>query len=445
MAWYTAELGSYVFDVTPAVSFECVDVTRRNVAPAVLVARLYTFTLRGRTRADTPALVATGFLSFLSGVVNVRTTVAHLKIKDAGGTALAQFGNVIEGTSENWEDLAVERVAFDHADKQLVAGAEFLITFTARKSFPDANGICEFDQERSITPDEFGNETRNLTTTIRLARNYINGVSASNTIIGTSAITALLKEAAPVGWRRTKGSATLGFAYRYPLYPQVHVAICESEVQKNGAGGASPPDGATEATLAETVEDDPERGVQVITTIATTKGGTDPLGWVEQQQPTDATGETELSTGTENSARGEWRRLARKGTASGGKVTRIRKTYQLSGGTREGAAILMASPYAPTVTRGPWTPYRLLETVEVHALAVTSLEDIPIPEPLAAPWVLVEPVERGLPRVEQDANVPAMRLWRLDVTRSYLWPLDTDPLTDASLAGAILAPAGESL
>jgi hypothetical protein len=454
MAWYTVKLGSYTFTTTPDVQITTTEVVRQNAAPNLLVARNYEWTFpRCRVRGDAPTDVVTALQAFLTAAVNARAFPTSLEIENAAGTDLAQIGAVTAGTAENWEDLRVTEFSLAaSADTpttaQLVSGAEFSLTFAARRSFPDSNGVCEFDQDREIEADSFGNETRRKTTTVRLARNYVNGTSASNTIL-TTAIADEIAESCPVGWRRTKGSTSVPFIIRYPLWPLTHLAVCVSEVAKTavGAGAASPPTGAIKAVTAERIVEDPEKGVKRFFFSAETVGATDGLTWVEAQRPSQGTGETE-DRPADKTAKGKWQYLEPLVGGQSTKVTRIKRSFVRGGGGRVGGAFVLSSPYTPKVTVGPYTPQRLVETVLVYALGATTLDDIPLPAqlPESTGWVLVEPSQTPDPSVDEDSRWPEQRLWRRAVTREYLWAKGaTDPLTDTDYKAALLADAGLTL
>jgi hypothetical protein len=443
-AWYTAKLGAYTFDVAPGVALSSVEIVRGNAAPNLLVARDHEWTLRCRVRADTPALVVTALQAFLTAAVNARVVPTSLEIEDATATDLAQLGAVIAGTAENWEDLRVTAFELPDDDGQLVAGAEFVLGFAARRSFPDADGVCELFQTREVDRDDFGNETRRLTTEVRLALNYVNGVLASNTIEGTPAIRTQLTEILPVGWRRTRGSTSVPFAVTYPAWPLRHRAVTVSEVTRN-AGGATPPPGATSANTNERRVEDPEKGVLRIRYSAETVGSTAGLTWVQGQRPTGATGETEARV-EEKTFSGEWQRLEPLVSPTRGKITREKRTFQRSGGEREGGAVLMSAPHLPLATQGPWTVVRVVETVRIYALGVTTYEDLPLPDPLPAPWLMVEPASYPLPSVDEDSRYPAQRLWSRSATREYLLASGADPRGElAALLTVSLADAQVTL
>lgn len=454
MAWYTVKLGSYTFTTTPDVQITTTEVVRQNAAPNLLVARNYEWTFpRCRVRATDPTDVVTALQSALTAMVNARVVPTSLEIENAAGTDLAQIGAVTAGTAENWEDLRVTEFTLASSTDtpttaQLVSGAEFSLTFAARRSYPDSNGVCEFFQEREIEADSFGNETRRKTTEIRLARNYVNGVTASNTIL-TAAIADEIEEPCPVGWRRTKGSTSTPFIIRYPLWPLTHVAVCVSEVAKTavGAGAASPPTGAIKAVVSTRTVEDPEKGVKRIGVTAEVVGATDGLTWVESQRPSQATGETEDKPG-EKTARGKWQYLEPLVAGGSSKVTRTKRSFVERGGGREGGAFTLSSPYYPKVTVGPYAPRRLTETVIVYSLGATTLEDIPLPDklPESTGWLLVEPSQAPDPTVDEDSRWAEQRLWRRAATREYLWTKGgEEPLSVAEYREAVFADAKVSL
>lgn len=441
MAWYTCSIGSHTFSAYPDILIETEPVIRTNVTPNRLVARYYRWLVRGRIVAGTPSATATALLTFLTACVNPTSGVlpTTFKILDATATAVAQIGNVVTGTAEEWEDLQVTSFRLLDQEGSLVADAQFEVGFSARRSFPDSNGICELVQEWTETTDDNGNTVRNLTTTeIRLAK------SSANLIASTAAITAQLTITKPPGWSRTKGSTSRGFTLEYLEYPLLHRARCESEVVSN-AGGATPPSGANSATTTDRIVDDAEKGVRRHLYSAESVGSVDGLTWVEDQRPADATGETESGAETKT-YRGRWQYLEALAAPPVGKVTRTKRTFQLNGGGLEGGAIRMSPPYLPLVSRGARAESRLVETVRVYALGVTNYADIPLPDPLPGPWLLVEPTLGGEPSVDEDSRYPAQRLWVRSAVREYLWGgAGDDPRADAALAAAAVADATVSL
>lgn len=441
MAWYTCSIGSHTFSAYPDILIETDEVVRTNVTPNRLVARYYRWLVRGRIVAASPSATATALLSFMTACVNPASGVlpTTFQILDATSTVVAQIGNVVTGTSEEWEDLQVTLFRLLDQEGSLVADAQFEVGFSARRSFPDANGICELVQEYRDFPDENGNTVRNLTTTeIRLAK------SSANLIASTAAITAQLTVTKPPGWSRTKGSTSRGFTLEYLDYPLLHRARCESEVVSN-AGGATPPTGAQTATTADRIVDDPEKGVRRHFYSAEAVGSVDGLTWIEDQRPADATGETE-SRNEEKTYSGKWQYLEPLAAPPVGKVTRTKRTYQVNGGGVEGGAIRMSPPFLPHVSVGARAESRLVETVRVYALGVTSYADIPLPDALSSPWLLVEPALSSEPSVDEDSRFPSQRLWLRSAVREYLWNgAGADPRLDAALAAAVVADATVSL
>lgn len=446
MAYYTCSIGSHTFEALPEIDIETTEVVRTNVTPNRLVARNYTWSLQGRIRAATPSDVATSLLAFLTAAVNPAsgTIPTSFKILNASSAAIAQIGDVRTGTSEEWEDLRVTtfRLLPESATPApglpLVADVQFEVGFSARRSFPDANGICELVQEYRDEPDEFGNTVRNLTTTeIRLAK------SSANTIASTEAIRAQLRVTLPVGWRRTKGDTTRGFTIRYLDYPLLHRAYCESEVTRSVAG-ANTPAGTVSSKTSTRIVDDPEKGVRRYFYEAENVGSTSGLTWVEDQRDPDAFGETE-SRPEERTYRGKWQRLEPLRAYARGRVTRERRVFSASGGVRSGGAIRLGGPYLPAVSRGATSEIRLTESVRVYALGPTTYEDVPLPDPLPAPWLLVEPCVPTEPTVDEDSNYPAQRLWARAATRDYLWGgAADDPRASAEFVAAVFADAAVS-
>jgi hypothetical protein len=444
MAYYTCSIGSHTFSAFPDIEIETDEIVRTNVTPNRLVARNYRWLVRGRVNAATPADTATALLSLMTACVNPSsgTIPTSFKILDATPAALAQIGDVRTGTSEEWEDLQVTSFRILDGDesegKPFVADAEFEIGFSARRSFPDANGVCELFQTYTDAPDEFGNSVRTLTTTeVRLAK------SSANTIAGTAAITSQLRVDVPVGWRRTRGDLTRGFELEYIDYPLLHRARCVSEVTRN-AGGASPPTGANTANTGKRTVNDPEKGVRRIFYDAETIGSTAGLTWVEGVRLSDATGETEERP-EEKTYRGKWQRLEPLGTAPRGKVTRDKREFVRVGGERGGGSAVLSPPFLPLSGRGPWLPVRLVETVRVYALGASSDADVPLPDPLLEPdWLLVEPVQCPEALVDEDSDYPDQRLWRRDATREYRWAGTGDPSANAALVAAKFADASVS-
>jgi hypothetical protein len=433
MALYSVEIGAYEFDLAPATAIDTERVVRANASPNECVAVNYTFALSCRLRADTPAAVATALTAALASWHDTRTCPAFV-IKDEGGAVVGDF-DVEEGT-DDWEDVHVAAFSLPAGDGQLVSGATFSLVIRARRSFPDSDGICEFDAAYDNENDEWGNEVQRLTVRFRFAK----ASTVDDPEDYTAAVKARLALEAPVGYVRTVGGTSLGFIYRHPLYPEAHVVETVSEVRVTGAVSGS--SGATRASTGTRTTIDPVKGIRRITHTAETSGGSDPGAWVEENQPTAAhvSHDVSVENGSTKSARGEWTQV--EAFRARGKTTDVTCTYAIRGGRREVDAVKMTPPYRPKVRRGPFTEWRVVETVEVRALGATSIGDFAVPDPLEAPFVLGA-VDHALPRVEEPAVDPAQRLWLWVITRDYVWDSEETPFAHPALAEAVFLDANE--
>lgn len=216
-----------------------------------------------------------------------------------------------------------------------------------------------------------------------------------------------------------------------------------SEVTKNnGVAGAT---GATKATTGQRVVFIPEKGIKRVVDAAETTGPTDPLAWVEQQQPSSALVSRETFVDVaKKTANGEWKRVESLTSTQKTKVTR---TYSLTGGVRRGAVSERLAPTRPEIKRGPWQEHKLSEQLELRSLDARDLASFDLPSPLgtgedASPWVLIRN-DHSLPRVEEDAMDPSQRLWVFVVQREYIWDSEADPLAHPALIGAVFAAKAE--
>lgn len=434
MALYSVEIGSYSFTLAPATAIETERVIR-PISPNECVAINYTFRLVARLRGDTAALVVTALQSALTSWHDTRTC-PRFRLKDEAGSVISPFDVDEAGSpSLDWEDVRVESFDLPSGDGQLVAGATFAVVIRARRSFPDSDGICEFDAQEDHENDEFDNEVLRRTVRFRWAKDDVVAMEASSPAVQTR-----LRVDGEVGWVRTIGGSDLGFIFRYPLYPALHVVETVSEVRKSG--GVSGASGATRATTGRRVTIDHAKGIRRVTETAETSGAGDPESWVREQRPSAeiVSEDVSVETGTVRSARAEWTRV--EAFRARGKTTDVTPTYAVSGGVRSGDSVEMTPPYRPKIRRGPFTAWRITETIEVRALGATTYDDFALPDPLGAPFELVEE-DAADPRVEEPAIDPAQRLWLWVVTRSYLWDSEDHPRSHPALKAATFSDALE--
>jgi hypothetical protein len=448
-ALYTCELGlasgTHVFDVFPTVSPRTSDVMRFNLSPVRCVARIYEIPLDCMIRAATPGASVTALAAILSGAVNTSLGVlpTFLKIKDASGTVLPEIGDIREGTSEKWEDLELAQFELPPGVDQLVSGTRFRLVFRARRSFPDANGVCEFTARRILDADELGRGVRRLVCTIRLDK----AAAAAGTISveSTAAIRALLTEPKPTagGWLRTIGTTDLPFRVEYPLHPLTHVAETESEVTRNqvGPGSPTPPAGAVKAETGVRRTEDPSRGVTRVTTTAETTAP-NPEPWIDSNKPSGALVSTEIQVdGSEG--KGEWKQLA--AIASSGQQTRMHRRFALRGTGRRAGVIEMSGGIAAAVQTGPFVATRLREEIDVYALGPSSLEQLVVPPPPRGGGEHDRSSPPARMGIAEDARAASQRLWLRAVAREYFWLGTDDPAESPELKAAIAAAMTETL
>jgi hypothetical protein len=442
-ALYTCELGAHVFGVFPLISPRTTDVMRFNLNPVRCVARIYEIALDCQAHASTPAASLAGLSSFLSGAVNTGTLPTFLKIKDADGVVIPGIGDIREGTSEKWEDLELLQFELPPGITQLVSGTRFKLVFRARRSFPDANGVCEFTARRILDADELGRGVRRLVCTIRLDK----AAAAAGTVSveSTAAIRALLTEAKPAagGWLRTIGTTDLPFRVEYPLWPLTHVAETESEVTRNqvGPGSPTPPAGAVKAETGVRRVEDPSRGVTRVTSTAETTAP-NPEPWIDTNAPSGplVSKETQID-GSEG--KGEWKQLA--AITSNGQQTRVHRRFAMRGQGRRAAVLEMSGGIAAHVQTGAFVATRLREEIDVYALGPSSLEQMVIPPPLGGEWQLDGGSPADVIGIAEDARAASQRLWLRTVAREYIWRGAGDPLESAELKAAIAAAMTETL
>jgi len=442
---YQASIGNYEFDVMPAIEIDADRVVRDNAGPVEAVAVNYTITLTCRVRQDETDDAAAKLGSFLLDCVHTRTCPAVYILDseeidgDGDPTPIPEIGAIDEDAEDEdennlgWEEPRVVGFRLPNGEGQLMAGASFVLTIQARRSFPDADGVCELSQTFEKEETE-GGEVHRLVSRGRCAK-------ASGATADTPAVDARLRLPAPVGWVRTQ------HALREPLYPLRHMFEVVSEVRLAAlvaGGGSPPPPGATSARLSERVVSDPVKGILRRINTAETTGGNDPAGWVRDQAPSKDVVSAELSSdnGETQRTQGEWRRIESLTTQD--KTTRVERVFTLRGGLRETAVVLMSPPFRPHLQRGPITPYTLTEQIEIRALAPTSLDDFRYPEALGGAWFLSS-IDHSLPRVEEDALAPGQRLWVWVMVREYVWDSTDSPFDSDVLSAAIFYPSTEVL
>jgi hypothetical protein len=447
-ALYTAELGlasgTHVLDVYPTITPRTTDVMRFNLSPVRCVARIYEIPLECMIRAAAPGASVTALAAILSGAVNTSLGVlpTFLKIKDASGTVLPEIGDIREGTSEKWEDLELAQFELPPGVDQLVSGAKFRLVFRARRSFPDANGVCEFEAERTLDADDLGRAVRYKKCRIRLDKAA--AVAGTVSVQDTAAIRTLLTEEKPVsGWIRTIGTTDLPYRVTYPLWPLTHVAETESEVTRNlgGAGAPAPPAGAVKAEVGERRIEDPSRGVTRVTTTAETTAP-NPEPWIKSNAPSgDRVSEETEVDGPE--AKGEWKTLERITTTS--PETRTHRRFALRGFGRSADAMEMSGGIAARGQVGAFVATRLREEVDVFAMGPSSLANVKIPPPLSGGWQLDGRSVTDAIGIAEDARSASQRLWQRVVRREYIWLGTDDPLASQELNDAISAAMTENL
>lgn len=443
-ALYSCELQGYgTFDVMTPIVPRTTDVMRFHVPPGQpprCAARIYEFPLDGLVRAGTPA-ASVAALATLSSSVNTGTLPTSLKFKDSSGTVLPGIGDIREGTSAKWEDLELLAFELPPGVDQLVAGVRFKVTFRARRSFPDADGVCEYEASRKLEADDQGRAVRRLRCKIRLDKASV--VAGTISVETTTAIRALLTEPKPSAtWIRTMGTTDLPYTIDYTLHPLTHVAETESEVTKNVGGGGSPP-GATHADIGERRVEDPSRGIVRVTTTADTDAPANSLPWVESQAPAGDLVSAETSVEGPQ-AKGEWKAVEALSGASG-PTTRLHRRFALRGSGRSADATEMSGGIAARAQVGPFVAQRLLEEIDVYAKGPLSLEQVAIPPPLGGGWALDGRSVTDAIGVAEDAKAASQRLWLRTVKREYLWLGTGDPLASSELNAAIAASMAEAL
>ena len=435
VALYTCELQGYgTFDVMTPIVPRTADVMRFNLSPVRCAARVYEFPLDGIVRAGTPAASVAALGSLLSSAVNTGTLPTSLKFKDSSGTVLPGIGDVREGTADLWEDLELIEFRLQPGAAQLVVEVRFSVTFRARRSFPDADGVCEFSAERTKDSDDLGRATRRKKCTIRLGKAAAVAAGDPGLIETSAAIRALLEEPKPVsGWIRTIGTTDLPFRVTYPFWPLTHVAETESEVTRN-VGGAGAPAGATTADVGERLVEDPSRGLLRITATAETTAP-NPGPWVESKAPSGDVVSSDLTVEM-SEAKGEWKQIARL-VGSGEPDTRVHRRFALRGAGRRAGEIEMSGGIAARVQVGAFVAARLREEVDVYALGPSSLDKVAVPPPLSGGWLLDGSSVTDVIGISEDARAASQRLWQRAVTREYFWLGTDDPLKSSELNAAI--------
>lgn len=423
---YTVELQGHTFSVSaPRVRWSAESEHRTDQVPSVLAVLLYTITLEGcrvRTTDGTPGTTATALGTFLAATVSKRVVPTYLKILDSGSQPISEIGQIQPGTSD-WEELHVAAFDLPPGEEQLVAGAEFSLRLTARKTFPGGENASLVHLRREYS-SRFGPdwlEVRSLKTTVAMK---------AGTAVPLTAewLTTLARLAAVSGWVRTTGGSS-GFDYSYPLYGRTDRAELVSEVKQLG-GGVVAPTNAGDATYGETRTRDPETGLLVVRTFAETTGAEDGLDWVDALRPTGAVGSSTHDKGR-RAQRGEWEHLEADRTVLGGKVYRVNVlSRELVPGGKVPRTKRMSGGFLPITRLGAVKEWTYEETLEVLALGVVSLDDFPVPPLLPEPWVFNPEASRdGLPRIHRRSDEDVARhLWRREVRRSYVWTGETDPL-----------------
>lgn len=443
---YTVELQGHVFSVAaPRVRWLAEAEMRTDQVPSVQSVLAYTLTLEGcrvRTTDGTPGTAATALGTFLANTISKRTLPTYLKILDSGSQPISEIGQIQPGTND-WEELHLVAFELPPGEEQLVAGAEFSLRFTARKVFGQSEnaGLVHLRREYSSRFGADWLEVRTLRTSV---------VMKAGTAVPLTAdwLLTLARVSAPAGWVRVQGGSA-GFDVSYPLYGRTDRAELVSEVQQLG-GGVVAPTNAGPSTYGETRTRDPETGLLVVRTFAETVGSEDGLDWVDALRPAGAVGSSTHDKG-KRAQRGEWEHLEADRTVIGGKVYRINVlARQLDPGGRVPRTKRVSGNFLPITRKGAVKEWRFSETLEVLALGVVELGDVPTPPHLPEPWVYdPEQSDPGAPRIHRRSDEDVSRhLWRREVRRSYVWTGEKPPLEDEEFTSYLVrtfSPGEEGL
>jgi len=432
VALYTLKLttgaNTETFDRVDSLGLREVErVWRKNVSPNVLVAIVYEWQVEALLGGNTaPATVRSNLATWMTNFAALRTGPTSVEIL-SGGSAISGIGTI---STTGWEDIQITDLAFaDAADDPAFLKAHTRVTFTirGRKPFGDGDSVCEFDQVYATEFDTAGLESRRLVTTVKM----VAGVAVTT-------IASQLKLAKAVGWVRVAPTnTTTGYVLSYPNYPRTDEAVATSIVRRLG-GSIALPTGAGDGTIVEEVQDDPRYGVNRKTRRVSIVGLDSPLsGWVNSQEPTGGRGGTTHDKSARRGS-GTWITVEAVSTFKG-LITRVRARYDLTPGGRPVGFRPMTGGIQPVIVLGDREPARCTETVKLAALAPASLDEVPLPIPLPAPWVLdsTRTVDT-MPEIVEEGGAKAMNIWERTIRRSYVWD---DPESDPRLNDAFKARA----
>jgi hypothetical protein len=424
----------WTFSVPPELEIDARRVHRADVAPEACVVIEYTVRLprcRVYSSDGTPDKAQERFGEFLAAVAHHRVKPTFVQILDSAGAPIDGVGDMNTATT-GWEEILITEFSVPGGPAQFRAGVEFSLTITARRVFPDANNLVEFERSyrSEIGPDRL--ERRRIECRARMKAGTAVPLTASW-------FTTLAKTTQPERWMRTVGG-TSGIQATYPLgAARTDVVETVSEVRQVG-GTRSPPTGAGDFGFGETRRDRPELGLVEVTTFAEATGATSGDAFLRSAAPAAGVGERTHDE-ARRLARGQWVTFELAGTALGGKVSRVVVSRQFQVG---GAVVRVArrsGNLLPAVRKGALSEWRLVERVEVFALGVKAWDDIPTLPLLPAPWVH-DPERSGedAPEiVEPRAPTVDQTLWRRVSTRAYVWDgSEASPLDDEAVTRALV-------
>lgn len=424
----------FTFGVNPAIEQSDLErVYRDDVIPSVLGSLRREWILTCAIDDDEPADVVTSLDSFLNAHINVRVQPKFFKLKDSVGADLPDSIGVLSSETNLWEEIHItDYELVDTRDKpnQLRSGAEFILTVSARKVFPDANGIWFRQQEREESANDAGLIRRERRTEIKISEAaWDNGAGIT---IASLLSTAGMVEPKPIGFRRiAPANNSDGASIRFPRYPIETHAFVISVIEQVGELGAVDADG----TIVETVTEDPILGIDRITTEINAFGN-DALSNVITNIPTGGLGFTREDR-QKNEAKGAFEtRRPRRFIA--GKATGVEVRFRLTGGHRLVDSDETSGGFLPQPRTGPFEPWRLEEEVKVWALGVRELNEIKLPPLVPGAWGLTQGPQSDMPRPEIRGGSLDNHVWSRVTRRNYIWTGEANPLADAEFAAVLI-------
>lgn len=425
-----------------SVSWRPVERRHRNDAhPPVLVRSIYEVEIRG-TILDgaTSVALVTSLGTLIANYVDKRVVPTYVKIRDDNGDPLDEVGDI--DLANDWENLHF--TAFDlpgphelDDSRQFVSKIEYRLVLRADRVFPDDDGIVEFDPVYEQGSIGGGLKFRQKVTELTLSQ-------ATSNVVTTAAILAQVRLAKPNGWVRVAPSNDSdGIHVTYPDGENNKKRmVVTSRIEQLGPG-SSAATGTEGHSLVEERREDPGRGVVEVLTRARYEGTDQALTQVQGHRPGGDVGTT-TDDSVLQSATGDFRTLETLGLQhpKGPKLTRVTPRRVLEPGGVAHAVTRFVGNVTPRARAGIVEPFYLTESLDLWALGIDSVSDIPLvdaPQP-EGDWVPIQGWVDELPAQDVVGRSQAQHLAKRSATRRWVWQGAGDPRENSSFQAWLLQP-----